>query len=535
MADDNGTSFDLAAGNNFLACFDSYGTCAPNITLTATGFPVYDSSVTSQPTTTQTTIQQTGFTGPDDPRWTGAELTPSGFTWTQSNQYVRGYGMYRNGSQSLELVAMIYFNTTRLVDTTPPDISITAPLDGSSFAVNQVVPAQYACTDSSGVQACTGTVAAGSPIDTSTPGAHSFSVTATDTLGNSVTRGVEYTVGVVASVGDAHVTEGNSGSTALVFPVTLSGPSTKVVKLNYNTVDGTATAGSDYTAKTGVLTIPAGVTSGSIPVTVRGDTLVEGDETLGLSLTAVSPPTATSLGRSAAMGTISDDDTASTVSVADAAGPEGDSGFTQLVFPVTLDTPAEVAIKLTYVTASGTATAGSDYSSKSGTLTIAAGATSSSISVPVRGDKVPEGDETLLVKITRVSAGNGVPGRTTAIGTIVDDDVTAAVSVQGASITEGNSGRTPLTFQVSLDRPVATAVKVSYSTSDGTASAPADYITKSGSVTIPAGSTSALIPVNVVGDRVAEPNETFEMDLTGVSGPATIVGGAGIATIVDDD
>jgi Concanavalin A-like lectin/glucanases superfamily/Calx-beta domain len=111
-----------------------------------------------------------------------------------------------------------------------------------------------------------------------------------------------------ASVADVSVAEGNSGTTNLNFVVTLSAASLNPVSLSYSTGGGTATAGTDYVAASGTLTIPAGSTSGTIVVTVNGDTTSEGSETLTLTLTA---PVNATLARGAATGTISNDDGAS--------------------------------------------------------------------------------------------------------------------------------------------------------------------------------------------------------------------------------
>lgn len=79
----------------------------------------------------------------------------------------------------------------------PPTISISAPLDGATFAQNAVVNASYTCADEAGgpgLKSCTGTAANGEPIDTSTPGSHSFTVKAVDKAGASTSMTVHYAV-----------------------------------------------------------------------------------------------------------------------------------------------------------------------------------------------------------------------------------------------------------------------------------------------------------------------------------------------------
>jgi hypothetical protein len=536
--DDNGTSFDQF-GPGQLECFDQYGTCAPQISLSAQNFPVYDSSVTDNVRTTSTVIQETGLTGPDDPRWVGDELDPTGFTWDQSNQYVDGYGMYRDNDGGLELVAIIKFTATKFVpDTTAPVVTITSPQDAGSYTVGASVAAQYSCADASVVQSCAGPAATGAAIDTSTPGAYTFTVTGVDAAGNTSSSTVSYTVAAPPhglSVGDVTVSEGNSGTTAMVFPVSLTPPSATAVKVSYATSDGSAAAGSDYVAKTGTLTIPAGAGGGTISVNIHGDVAVEPDESLSLTLASPSPASIPIL-RSTAIGTISNDDTASGITVHDASLAEGNSGTSSMAFPITLNTPAASAIKLTYSTSDGSATAPSDYKSKTGSVTIAAGATTASVAVSIVGDSTVEPDEHFTVQLTGVTSGPGAIIGATAIGTIQNDDLLASATVGPAQVTEGDSGHVTMQFPVTLDQPATGTIKIGYSTSDGTATAPSDYAAKTGTVSIPAGARSASIPIVVNGDVAVEPNESMTLTLTSVvSGPGAIAGPSAAGTIINDD
>src|SRR5262245_35614637 len=84
------------------------------------------------------------------------------------------------------------------------------------------------------------------------------------------------------SISDASITEGDAGSSQLTFTVTLSKAATGPVSVNYPTADGSASAGSDYTARAGTLTFAAGEISKTITVTVAGDTAVEANETLNV-------------------------------------------------------------------------------------------------------------------------------------------------------------------------------------------------------------------------------------------------------------
>lgn len=129
------------------------------------------------------------------------------------------------------------------------------------------------------------------------------------------------------SVGDATVTEGNGGLQDLAFTVTLSESASGPVTVAYATANGTASAGSDYTALTGTLTFAAGETSKTIHVQVAGDTAVEANETLALTL---SSPTGATIADGSAIGTIVNDDvvqpTLPTLSISDASVIEGSPG-----------------------------------------------------------------------------------------------------------------------------------------------------------------------------------------------------------------
>lgn len=111
----------------------------------------------------------------------------------------------------------------------------------------------------------------------------------------------------VITAGGASIAEGNTGTSSLVFPVTLSAKSTTPVTVAYSVTGITATAGQDFTAVSGTVTFAAGETSKTVVVAVAGDTVAEPDETVKITLSA---PTGAALGTSTATGTIVNDDVA---------------------------------------------------------------------------------------------------------------------------------------------------------------------------------------------------------------------------------
>jgi hypothetical protein len=108
------------------------------------------------------------------------------------------------------------------------------------------------------------------------------------------------------SISDVVLTEGNAGSVAAQFNVSLSAPSTKTVTVDFATADGTATAGSDYLAAAGTVTFAPSETTQTISITVTGDPQVEPEEDFFVNL---SNPTNATIADSQGIGTITDDDT----------------------------------------------------------------------------------------------------------------------------------------------------------------------------------------------------------------------------------
>ncbi len=110
------------------------------------------------------------------------------------------------------------------------------------------------------------------------------------------------------------------------------------------------------------------------------------------------------------------------------------------------------------------------------------------------------------------------------------------VSIGSVSITKGAGGSKLLTFPITLDGPAATNVRVSYATSDGTATQPSDYLAKTGSVLFSPGETAKTVSIRVYGDISVEPDETFSVTLTGVTTGFAVLGQAdATGTITNDD
>lgn len=295
-------------------------------------------------------------------------------------------------------------------------------------------------------------------------------------------------------------------------------------------VSGTATAGTDFLALSGSLTLAANAVSGTVTVTPINDTAPEGDETVILSLLVGSGYT---VGNPGVQTLVLRDNEWSLTAVATdpiASEPSGDTG----VFTITRSGAGSTSTALAVpYTISGTAAAGSDCTALSGTATIAANATTATVTVTPVNDTVLESLETVILTIT--PSASYVVSTAPATVSIVDNDtpiatVTMATTDNAATEAVGNGGL----FTINRTGLLVGALNVPY-TVTGTATAGTDFASTSGTVTIPDGVASATIPIASLEDGQPEPAETVIVTLT----PATthLLGATktGTVTITDND
>ncbi|MBL9011255.1 MAG: HYR domain-containing protein [Alphaproteobacteria bacterium] len=236
----------------------------------------------------------------------------------------------------------------------------------------------------------------------------------------SLSNGFTYLSGTPGlSISDVSLSEGNSGTTNFVFTVSLDQPAgAGGVTFDYATADGTATAGSDFTTATGSTSIGSGSSSTTITVPVSGDTAFEGDETFFLNITNVVGANVTD---GQGLGTIQNDDNQPSMSINDVSQNEGNSGSSNMTFTVSLTNPSGSNVTVDYATGDLSATAGSDYTTTTGTLTFTPGQTSRTIDVPITGDTTFEGNESFTVSLTNLSAGASLSDAQ-GVGAILNDD-----------------------------------------------------------------------------------------------------------------
>jgi probable HAF family extracellular repeat protein len=216
--------------------------------------------------------------------------------------------------------------------------------------------------------------------------------------------------------------------------------------------------------------------------------------------------------------------------IADASVTEGNSGTRTATFTVTLSPASSQPVTVAYSTANGSATAGSDYQSTSGTVTFAAGQTTASIPVLVNGDRAGEANEAFLVNLSQAEGAHVADAQ--GVGTIVDDE--PRVTINSVTKNEGNSGTTPFVFAVSLSAAYDAPVNVNFATVNGSAKSGEDYDAASGSIAFAAGETSQTVTVNVKGDRKVESQEVFYVNLSAAAG-AFITSSQGTGVVKNDD
>jgi len=230
------------------------------------------------------------------------------------------------------------------------------------------------------------------------------------------------------------------------------------------------------------------------------------------------------------------EDPVTALSIGDSTVVEANGGTGVAVFTARLARPMRNDVSVTYLTNDGTATSASgDYVGQSGLLTIPAGDTEARIKVTVNGDTTTEANEGFNVRLVNPQGGATLT-RFLGQGTILNDDPPSgpSLAIGDVGVVEGDEGTSLAVFPVRLSGAQGAPVAVSFATANGTAAAASDYEARAGTLTIPAGVTSATIFVKVYGDTAAEANESFTLALSASTGPP-ISRSTGTGTLINDD
>lgn len=130
----------------------------------------------------------------------------------------------------------------------------------------------------------------------------------------------------------------------------------------------------------------------------------------------------------------------------------------------------------------------------------------------------------------RLNVGDALAG-----GIVNPPPVVPSISIANASKSEGNSGTSTLSFTVTLSAATTSNVTFNFATASGTATSGSDFVAASGTGTILAGQLSTTVSVTINGDTTYESNETFKVNLSGISSNAVAGTTSATGTIVNDD
>lgn len=302
---------------------------------------------------------------------------------------------------------------------------------------------------------------------------------------------------------------------AVTVTVTRTGGSDGVALVSYSTTDGTARADGyletgDYAGAWGSIRFAQGQMSATITIPLHDDRLVEGDETLKLSLRDAVGAT---LGATAeATVTLRDNERAGQLQFARATALAAESsGSAALEVTRTGGSDGLVTFRVTAI--GGTATPGADFEVPSFTYYLDAGATSLTLWVNLTNDGVTEGAETVRLALTDLTGG-ATPGSPAEIVlTIVDQPLIRFADAE-LVVSEG-AGAAVVT--VVRTEPIDTGAQVLYQTADGSATSPSDYTFLWGTLTFEPGQAQAVIAVPVAADGQAEGSESFSLSLSSPS------------------
>ena len=411
---------------------------------------------------------------------------------------------YTDGSGNLDDITISAGSTTGTVSFTPTDDSV---YEGDEAAVIAIDTVSGGGASENGTQSITVTISENESAPT-----------------------------VTLAVSATSIAE-NSGS-SLTLTATLSNVADEDVTVSLST-SGAATEGTDYTDGSGNLddiTISAGSTTGTVSFTPTDDSVYEDDEAAVIAVDTVSGADATESGTQSVTVTITENESAPTVTLAVSATSIAENAGSSLTLTATLSGATDETVTVALGT-SGSATEGTDYTDGSGNvddITISAGSTTGTVNFTPTDDSVYENDETATIAITGVSGGGASESGSQSVTITISENESAptvALTVSASSIAE-NAGSS-LTLTATLSVAADEAVTVSLSTS-GTSTEGTDYTDGSGNVddiTISAGSTTGTVNFTPTDDSVYEGNETAIIAISSVSGADASESGSQSVTI----
>ena len=312
----------------------------------------------------------------------------------------------------------------------------------------------------------------------------------------------------------------------VTLSVTRTGDTTSIITVNYVTANGTAVAGTNYTTASGAVTFATGVSTVTIPVATVQDHLYNSTLAFTVSLSTTNPLVV--LQTAVATVSVVNIDPPPVFSITGTASlAEGAAAS----YTVTRTNPSSLSHTINYATAAGTAVAGTDYTSASGTLTFTGntGATSTQ-TFPVQTISSTSYDGSRTFSAGLNTPGNGATlGTSTTTTTITDTNTPPAFSINSpAVVQEGN----PIVFTVTKTGATRLTHTVNFAAASGSAILGTDFtVATSSPLSFAPSATTGTISVNTVNNAVNLANKTFTMNLSAPTNGATVSTATGTGTI----
>ena len=334
---------------------------------------------------------------------------------------------------------------------------------------------------------------------------------------------------------------GLSFTPAVIEPVTIT-------YLTFSTSLNTASGGLDYPIQSNnAAEIPAG-NKGTIFIPITDDNVFEGNETFSAKVTAISGATyGSGVVNTPITITIMDNETEPALRISAYSCEYGEPIYTNftisesignLIFNAKLSHPSQSPVTFNYATTTDSATSADFYARSATQYTIQPGSLCTEIVTPITHDILFEEDEQFNVAFTTDTGTNIIP----AFKVKIKDDDVAIWSIEDFAMNEGDSN-TEMAFRVNLSTPVHETVRVKWTastTAGNTATFGEDYAPNhnsyTGYVTVLAGRIEGtIVGLEITGDTIFEPDETFTITLTDPEEGTQIGDGVAIGTIINDD
>jgi uncharacterized repeat protein (TIGR01451 family)/uncharacterized delta-60 repeat protein len=311
--------------------------------------------------------------------------------------------------------------------------------------------------------------------------------------------------------------------------VNRTGNTNSTISVNFATSDATAFAGTNYVTTSGTLVFLPGETFQSFTIPILYDPQITGNLIFFVNLSTTNGSPVTIL-TAATPVTVIDDDSGFVLASPTNSVVKGATNAQITVLRVGSTTGSAT---VGYATTGGTALAGGEYIPTNGVLTFASGVSSNSFVIPILNDNQIDGNQTVNYALTNSTGGTALLSPSNGVLTIIDNESGVAFSSAAYSVQENG---VVATITVVRSGILTNTVSVNYATSDGTAHAPGQYSSTSGTLVFTNGQTSATFQVPIIDNNVTGGSETVLLLLSNPSASATLVSpSAATLTILNND